>query len=386
MGIKLSAADHIDFIRKGAYPDAKIKQLMDDGTLSGSELVKLGVFTQERLDQLLYVSPQQHMDHIKAGNYSQDKIRALLEEGIIQEHDLIGQRILSPEALNEIMKRPVNAMMLDFDWKDVPKLMEDRVDVFVLGVAGSGKSTFMSGLIYYAEKAGRMKALIENTTGYKYSQDLITAVENRLLLPATPVEYIQYMACDFKDDSSKIHPLTFIEMSGEVFQKCFSVSKEQLPEKFKQYFFESPNNKIIFLTIDYNIHEEKRRMAYSQRSRFDFILQFFAKHGTLASTEAICILITKWDENKDQSEDAAARFLKQEYLGLYNLCREYERTYGLKFIVFPFSLGKFDERKRYEYNDRDSARLFNWLCSFSSIRIPPKKAGWFSRMFGSNEK
>lgn len=371
-------------IKSGELPDDKIKNLIDSGKLDAQELITEGVLTQKRLDEIYYVGPAKHKERIRNREYSYDQIRALIDQNILDELDLVAEGILTQDQIDIIIPRPKAPIYVDFgDWQDVPPLKPNRVDVFVLGLAASGKSVFMSGLIYYAHSKGRLFNDIDNPVGAKYADTLIYAVKNRLLPPGTPVDYIQYMACDFIDKEGKEHPLTFLEMSGEIFRKLHFSKENNVPQQqqFKSYLF-SANRKIIFLTIDYFLHSERGRIQddnISQSSRFEYILQFFEKNGTLRSTEAICILITKWDLCKSDDNSAAANFLQREYLNLINLTKRYQAQYGFKFEVYTFTLGNFDERNNYEFVERDSEFIFNWLCSFSPVTNKEKGGGFFSR-------
>jgi hypothetical protein len=378
----ITPAEHMDFIKRGTYDKVKIKKLIDEGTLDRNILLEHKILTQQQLDEMYYVSPEEHIANIRKGSYTNAQIKELLDKGKLTESDILKGSAMTSDQLSELMGRPVDVMQIDFDWTDVPPLLPDRVDVFVLGIAGSGKSSFMAGLIYYADKMGLLEMGIENTKGFLYGQKLISAVEQRLLPPRTPVESVQYMACDFRNGKPLVnHPLTFIEMSGELFKKLYGVTKESFPPKFHEYLFESLNNKIIFLTVDYKIHEEKVRLDNPQRAHFTFALQFFERNAVLNSTQAICILITKWDASKDKSPAAAQEFLRQEYFSLYRQCERYQEQYGLKFEVFTFSLGEFDARSRYTYASQDSETLFNWLTSFSPVRKEKRKGGWRDGLF-----
>lgn len=386
MSEKLSgpiAAMYKDKIRKRELPNDQVRRLFDEGKFDPQELLSEGVVSQSFLDQLYYISPEEHLDNIRRNLYDAAKIRGLVERGEIYQADLEG--IYRPEVIDEIMGRPVAAITVDFgDWHDVPPLKPNRVDVFVLGLATSGKSAFMSGLIYYAYSKGRLVTDIDYAVGAKYADTLIYAVRNSRLPPRTPVEYIQYMACDFKDNQGHKHPLTFLEMSGENFQRVHFAKEDKIPGPFRQYLY-STNQKIIFLTIDYFIDSGFggfQHDSVTQSQRFEYILKFYDKIGTLKSTEAVCILITKWDLCKNPDKNAAIRdFLNKEYLSLLNLTKELQAKYGFKFEVYTFSLGEFDHRNSYVYNERDSEHIFNWLCSFSPVTNAEKKGGWLKNLF-----
>lgn len=365
--------DYKELLRQKRLPDGLLKRLIEDGTLNGDELLRENLISQAKYDQLFYVPPEEHLK--KIGEYSDHKIKSLIEGGTLQESDLAG--MFSQNELDRIMRRPKEPIRVEWP-DDIPDLMPDRVDVFVLGIATSGKSTFMSGLIYYVNKIGRLRKLINNRSGAMYTEKLISAVQQGKLPPATPVGNIQFMACDFRDQSNVEHPLSFVEMSGEIFEDSFGKTVETLPGRFKKFLF-SENFKIFFFAVDYHIHDGRARsLEYSQSAQFEFIMEFLAENGTLEHTDAVCILITKWDLSPDQSQDAAEQFLREHYRNLVNLCDLFSKRYNFEVKIFTYSLGQFDDIGNYTYNPEYSERIYRWICSFARQNKKDNKPGWRS--------
>lgn len=371
-------------IRENSATNPEIKNWIDNNLLNADELINEGILTSKRLEEINYLSPEAHLANIRRGLYDNGKIRRLVVDNVIREDELLS--IFSRSALNDILQKANEPIVIDWPEEiNTLSLKEHRTDIFVLGLAGSGKSVFMSGLLYYAHKNGRLLNHIDNKHGAVYANKLIEAVKRNLVPPSNPAEYIQYMACDFNDDQEDKHPLTFVEMSGEIFMNMYFQSDEKINPRFVEYL-KFPNNKVIFLAIDYFLHSYQGSQQNSdviQSFHFDYAMQFFEKNGVLDNTIAVCILVTKWDlcPNPNQ-EGAAEKFLKEEYLNLIRLIRDQAKKFGFKFEIFTFSLGKFNERKGYIYNDRDSEQIFNWLCSVTYI-TPTKhnKGTWFSRIF-----
>ena len=410
----MSTSELKKFIREGKFSDASIKKYIEEGRLSRKELVDEGVLTEDRLRKIFFVSPEEYKRNVEEGNYTLGEVRELVAKGDLQKDDLIhfhkrnirqgrysdneikdiivqgeidsynliNEGVLTQEHLDDIFDRPLPLLDIGFDsWDQIPQLMSNRVDVFVLGIVGSGKSAFMAGLLYYARKNGKLGAEIDNTAGYMYVNAITDAVKRSILPPRTPDEKMQYMACSFTSPNDDLIPMTFIEMSGEVFQKCYGKKTTEMPQKFVQYM-DHENNKVIMLAVDYKVHSSFSHNNTSQETQFDYIIKFLDKQGTLNNTEAICILITKWDLSPDQSEEAAIRFLEEEYLGLYNLCKQMEKKYKLRFAIFRYSLGVFGRRNSYTYDPKDSKLLYNWLCSFMPVQKQQGGRGIFGKLFG----
>jgi len=408
-------------IRNGQFTDAKIKEIIDAGRVTKDELLSEGIITESKLRQLYYVSPEQHKRNLFEGKYSLKEARELAIKGEIEQRDitdfhkqnirmnrysdeeikqaiiakeldsfnLINEGIITQDHLDDIFDRDLPLLNVGFDsWESMPALIPNRVDIFVLGIAGSGKSAFMAGLLYYAKRIGKLGQEIDNLGGYTYTNAITDAVHKGILPPRTPEEYIQYMACTFTSQEGNKVPMTFVEMSGEVFQKCYGKRNEDMPANFVQYMLHE-NSKVLMLAVDYKLHATNSPShAYtsygdtSQESQFDYIIRFMDKEGTLNYTKAICILITKWDMSPDQSEEAAIRFLESEYLGLFNLCQEMQAKYNLRFEIYRYSLGKFGRRNSYVYVPRDSETIYNWLCSFMPVQKErTSKNSWLGKMF-----
>ncbi len=363
---------------KNTFIKSELKEILSN-YLKPDEVIKNGFLTREEVDAVFYIPPEEHIRNITNGEYSDEEIKTLIISGMVDEYDLVHNGIKSQNEMDEIMLRPKAPFNIEDlgDWSKVPELKLDRVEVLVLGLVGSGKTTFMSGLIYYARKNGRLPMNdIDNHLGAQYVDRLCLAVKKGELPPATPAKAIQHLACDFTDDNSKDHPLTFLEMSGEIFEGIYN---KKTSEKFEEYMF-SPNNKIIFLAIDYKMKPETEYNV-SQSARFEHIMQYFDKSGVLKNAEAVCLLITKWDESPDNSEEAASKFIKEEFLNLYRMCERYSKKYSFKLEIYRYSLGDFKANLSYTYKDHDSKFLFDWLCSFSPIIKSGKSKGLFQKFF-----
>ncbi|HMC99933.1 MAG TPA: hypothetical protein VKH37_07265, partial [Ferruginibacter sp.] len=307
------------FIKDGRFGDEKIKDLIATNRITMKDLEEL--LPPEKIKKIFYVSPEDHWEKLKEGkydlatirrfmavgdlprealiyfhernigigNYDYNTRRELVRNGELDGHELVRKGLITQEELDDITDRMLPPVDIGFEsWSEIPKLMPNRVDVFVLGIAGSGKSAFMAGLLYYARKNGRLSAEIDNMEGYRYAASITDAVKRGLLPPATPAEKMQYMACGFTSPKNETVPMTFIEMSGEVFEECFAKQINQMPVNFVNYL-QHENNKVLILAIDYKENASTNK-DMTQEIQFDFILKFMDKHGTLNNVSAICIL------------------------------------------------------------------------------------------------
>lgn len=355
-------------------------------------LLREGILSQEKHDEL-YPPPSTEdqredlINSIKNYEFSDEQIKELVEEGWFTAEYLLNRNAINQSQYNILF---ATAVKVNFDeWKNIPPLKEGRIDVFIFGIAGSGKSCFLAGLFYHGNSIGRLNVDIDNVTGVKYADTLIEAMEEGRVPTATAVDYIQYIACDIRDDDEHTHPLTFIEMSGEHFQDAYGKTLPDLKKekpKLVEYLFENPNRKVIFLAIDY---QPDRGGETGQRKNFEFMLKFLDKNGVLENVETIVLVITKLDGDDDSLQDDAKRFLENRYKSLTNLCNDYVEKHGLDFYVYKFSLGNFKSignfKSKYvfDYNPTDSEIIFDMLCDTTSVLKQKKKVKKTPWSFGN---
>jgi len=390
---KITKSSLFELIKQGYIDDGIIKGLADSNVYDKNELFSKNILSREKYFQLFNV-PQSDRDELEKTSILQ-KIRedphdyTYIRDIILLNHftadELVSKGLLSNEKARELFPKKV---IVDFgDWADVPDLKENRIDIFTLGIVGSGKSCLLGGTLHYTQEVGKIKIGIDNPTGHKYAYTLIEAITTKQLPPPTSIDYIQYIECDLTDAQDEVHPLTFIEMSGEVFQKSLYKKKHEMPEKFRKFFFENSNNKHILLAVDYYA-------AASQRQYFDYILQFCETHGMLETVEGISIIITKWDKRKNVQE-SPRDFLENNYLGLKNLCEQYAEEYDLSFNVFTFSLGAFTfnpstgKETVYAFDGVYAKKIYDLLCTTSIKKNKKKKkkkktgiGPWWTKLMG----
>jgi len=414
MSNTLTSAELKSFLRMGRLTDSMLKKAIETSQLDGEELVRERLITREKLEELFRITPEEHLANLYNDKYSPDKIKELLVKGALSKSDITmyhEQKIKLGKYSDDVIKNLINTGELDFDslvakkiisqqhiddilevpmpfldiggfdsWEAMPPLLPNRVDVFVLGIAGSGKSSFMAGLLHYARKNGNLTQEIDNLSGFTYVMAITDAVKRGILPPATADEKMQYMACSFRSKTNELVPMTFIEMSGEIFKRTFGKRREEMPANFVNYISHE-NSKVVMLAVDFKVHTEYHNDTFTQGARFEFIIKFLDAQGALNNTRAICILITKWDLSPDQSGAAAVRFLEEEYLALYRLCQDMSAKYNLKFEVYTYSLGKFSRRNSFEYNPKDSEFIYNWLCSFVPLQRKQNNTSFFRKLF-----
>lgn len=380
-----SPEEHKDNIRQGRYPEDKIERLLSRGIIQSHEYeavkhemhwkkIKEGSYSISDINGLTGFSIDEkheatklcHLTNIRKGLYNAEQIAELIFNQDLSREDLEGQ--VNLQDVEEMLP-----LIRDVDfatWDDIPPLHNERTDIFVLGLPGSGKTMFMAGLFYYGAKTGKLTPEFFHASGVQYYNELREAISDTAVLRSTTREVVQYMACDFACKSKRgenIHPLTFLEMSGEIFEDFYYL-KGTIPDKLKEYI-EGRNQKIIVLVIDYEADMKVNSGEKTkQQSKLEFALQVLERHGALKTVDALCILITKWDMSPDSSDTAASKFLEEKgYKGLYALCKKFSKKYKFSVEIQKFSLGKFYgiKNKKYVYSQADSEKMFQWFCDHS---------------------
>lgn len=353
------------------YSDADIIAMDEKGALSIKDRSTMDLFGEDRIKSLL-ASKLRSLREM--GQCSDQDLRTYVNQGVFSRDELMQYGIISKKDIDRVVPIPVN---IPFgEWSKVPDLMEDRVDVFTFGFATSGKSCMLAGVFRYAQKSGKFRPFVNNQGGFLYLTALTKAVGKNLLPPATAVEFVQFMAADLIDDDGDVHPLTFIEMSGELFEACMGKSISETPPKMQEYFFHNPNHKILIFAVDFSLGD-------TQEMNFFFILKFLEENKMLDTVYSIALVVTKWDCSPDRSNEAALRFVKENYKLLHDFCEDLEKKYGLVYNLLKFSLGEFTDVSSYVYDSTDSEKLFAMLCkspivggSTTKVQQTDKKNWW----------
>lgn len=333
------------------------------------------VISQEELDELYGIIGIEIKERergeiirkIRNDSLPLNEVKQLYENGFFTKDEL--RDILSEDQFKDIF--PTTVTINTGNWADLPELKQDRVDVFTFGRVGSGKTMFLASLLYYMKSLGRAKILIEPVIGYEYARALLRVIEEKVFPAGTVTEVINYMEVDMNDENEKIHPLTFLEMSGELFQQTLLVADEnQMPIRLQEYFFRNPNNKAMFLVTDFLGNH------LDEGDNFDFFLQFCERSKLFDTVEMLTIVIAKWDASPDQSKQAALHFLETKHKELKVRCEELEKKYKFNFYIFTFSIGQMNElNTRYKFDSSHVEKIYKVLMN-TSIRPPKKPSGW----------
>jgi hypothetical protein len=376
-----------------------LKGLLEEGKLVGEldpkTLLAEGVLAQDKYDILFPPPPPEELARREAERqramqaeeqqqkreirekafrkeFSHQELKEYVNQGVFTLDELLNAGVIRSEEKKRIspykVSKPMSIGAQVLDWDTIPPLQKGRVDIFVFGIVGSGKSLLMAGILKHANKNGLLRKNISNKYGLDYTNFLIESVEEGWAIQGTAGDYLQYMTCDVTDIDKEVHPLTFIEIGGESFQKIYLKEKEDLPLRLQQYMFDNTNTKVLFLAVDYTSSEGTK--SSQQQKQFEFVLEFLDSHDIVQDFEAIIIVVTKWDRSEDKSDEAAEAFLEDKFMALVNLCKHMKEKHDIDFFIHTFSLGKFINEHTYDYDPQDSKKIFDMLCEYTSIINP----------------
>ena len=252
---------------------------------------------------------------------------------------------------------------------------EGRTDVYFVGLPGSGKSTMIAGLLNVANKTGVLLPDPYHAAGVTFSTNLIQDLTRGVLPLATPKGSYNYIAASLSDSNHKRHPLNIVDVPGELYK---DIQENAEVDKFLKYI-NNNNKKILIFVIDSLEHENNTSAgSYDQSVVFPNILQMFNRNGVLEQTDAIYLVVNKFDAIKESkyafddraNGDIALDFLNEEFIGLKNNCLDARKNNRntIKIKVIPFSIGSLSYGSILNSLDRDFAKtILNQITKDSFI-------------------
>lgn len=239
-------------------------------------------------------------------------------------------------------------------------------EVYFWGIPSSGKSCAIGAIASAANNGNVAKSMImePKCQGYQYLyalSDLFDIDHKVGILPertqATLITTYE-MGFDLEDHKEKVHPITIIDIAGEVFcdmHKYLSKGEDALASNvfdvlatINDIFItnRTENRKIHFFVIEYGA-EDRKYMDIRQATYLQSAAEYINMTGIFKKdTDAVYILVTKVDKAKASGAELMEN-LKEHittkyagfYKGLKKICTDNEINNGA-IKVIPFSLGE----------------------------------------------
>lgn len=283
-------------------------------------------------------------------------VKHLIDEHIITIADLSGIGIDK-----QFIKAMLTGLQTDsYTYtRSLDRIHKQSTEVYFWGIPSSGKSCALGGILSVAGSGKVAKVMDADTAsqGYGYMTYLTSHFpqngEVGTLLGGTPIDAFYEMGFDLTDESNRTHPITCIDMAGEL-MRCMYKSNANMPlsdtdlnmlDTMTKVLIDnrSTNRKIHFFVIEYG-GEDRIFDGYHQDVYLNGALSYIKDTGIFKKeTDAIFIMVTKVDKMKHVTRDAITQYVKDNYKGFYNglnkICEGNEIN-GKKVEIVAFSLGK----------------------------------------------
>lgn len=296
-------------------------------------------------------------------------------------YNLISNRILSEEDLYRahIDRRFIEALGTNLSTKifnppaDLHQINRLSTEVYFWGIPASGKSCAIGAILSMASKgySPQVRAFEEqHCQGYDYMMQLSEMfIEDGNVKPlpmGTPVRYTYEMSFNIIDDKHRAHPITFIDMAGELIRCMYKKNAgEHLTGEEEKALTTvtdllkdncSENQKLHFFVLEYGGHDRvfgNLTQLSLLRGAITYLSSIRTAEGApfnvfREKTDGIYLLITKSDKtgvSKDKLRDHLLNYINSPlgYKGIGDVLSEICLTNHINggvLEVVPFSLGK----------------------------------------------
>ena len=248
-----------------------------------------------------------------------------------------------------------------FDKPDpIDMINMESTEVYFWGIPSSGKSCALGAILSAANSGEVAKSMHPdvNCQGYGYMTRLSSLFrKNRIsvLPPGTPTCSTYEMAFSLVDDNSKVHPITCIDLAGELVRCMFKQNAGETLRNDEENALDTitkllhdnrtKNRKIHFFVLEYGA-ENREYEGLPQSIYLDAALNYIRNYNVFETdTDAIYLLMTKVDKTGLKGEELKrelGRYIRENYGGFYGalktICETNEINNGVVDIV-PFSVG-----------------------------------------------
>lgn len=337
-----------------------LKALINSGKITLSEFEEAGLepflikqlsvaIEQEQSSTVVESEKTKVLQRIAINRISVDEFITDFNSGKITENDLLNNG-LSEKTIRSIkyFGSKGKEVTVFKSIEDLPKMAENRTDVYFVGLPGTGKSTMLAGLLYAAHRDGILLPDTHNNDGAIFQNLIVSELTKGVLPKATAMGSFNYVAMSLADEEKKTHPFNVVEVPGELYKEIYH--NNNIADLLG--YMKNENKKILIFTIDSLTHDDGYQDGDSLDQSLVYlnILNIFKNNGILNKTDAIYLVANKFDAIKESryrndhrpDADLAMEFLSDEFKSLINNCmaaRE-ESKNKFKIKVLPFSIGE----------------------------------------------
>jgi hypothetical protein len=290
---------------------------------------------------------QEILQNILLGKISADDIKKAVKTNIVADSDLENLELnpRTKKALLNYIDSP--SSLTSYTISELPPMQEGRTDIYCIGLAGTGKTTMLTGLLKAAQNQGKIiPDTYAGSQGINFSNTIIQNLNRGFIPPRTSSDSYIYIPLTIKDEKGISHPLNIVDVPGEIFRK---ISEEGEARQFLKYI-KNNNKKIFFIVVDPQLHYNPTKDSLDQSLVYPNILQILKSEGIAEHIDAIYLVTNKFDYLKDNEYpfddrdegDIALEFINSNFKALITNCldvKEHSR-YDFKVKSLPFSIGK----------------------------------------------
>ena len=286
-------------------------------------------------------------------------IDMMIDEGLISYDDLVSIGIDRNFIAHLVQGRQLQQFSAGDKLERINKVC---TEVYFWGIPSSGKSCAIGAILSVAN-SGRIApsmSMDNDCKGYGYMTRLSELFNNDgsvgTLPPGTPVTSTYEMGFDLEDERGQIHPITFIDLAGELVRCMYKqdagepLSAEEDATLQTVYNIlvgnRTSNRKIHFFVLEYG-GEKRKYEGLSQTAYLNAALRYIERTGVFKDdTDAIYLMFTKVDKAGVTGtalvqvlQEYTEKNYKGFYQGLERICRDKEINGG-KVERIPFTLGQ----------------------------------------------
>ncbi|MDD6943721.1 MAG: hypothetical protein SOV24_05200 [Muribaculaceae bacterium] len=286
-------------------------------------------------------------------------IEKMIDEGLISYDDLVSigieRAFIAHLARGEKKQSFSTPRKLDM-------INKVCTEVYFWGIPSSGKSCAIGAILSIANNGEIARSMSKDNDcqGYGYMTRLAQLFRNDgsvgTLPEGTSIFSTYEMGFDLEDEKGQIHPITFIDLAGELVRCMYkSDANEPLSDDDMEALDtltnilidnRTKNRKIHFFVLEYG-GEKRKYEGLSQTDYLDGALRYIERTGVFKDdTDAIYLMFTKVDKAGVTGtalvqvlQEYTEKNYKGFYQGLERICRDKEINGG-KVERIPFTLGQ----------------------------------------------
>lgn len=260
------------------------------------------------------------------------------------------------------------------EWEGTPVLPARKTDLWVLGIAASGKSAMLSAILGRLNAQGQVlgAAYSDRPEGFLYRSYLENAYRLKMFPQSTQTEGFNFMPMDLLVERKKtlfgrkvtMQPCNLIEMAGEKVKGVLEAEGTSTQEDtlMSLEWLKSKNSKVITIVLDITSRELNQLTALNR------VFSMLLAKGVLARTEKVILLATKVDKLDCFDPNGGAR-LQEEVERVINrdfrsLKETIETFYSGELVTMPFSVGGDIVRNEYLRGERHIHFIDNYINEF----------------------